>query len=172
MRTAERRNTRSTELGEVVSGLIHLRPRASAPRIVRHVVYTLCDEAGLPHRFGDDAALVAGELVTASIRQARSDIDVTVEAGPLQVRVGVRDTSDALPMLGFDPRPGPVRSADLVERLSSSWGYCRSDDGRETWALLRLRDRRTSSSTPHTISGNGAVRASWDGASAAVPKTG
>jgi hypothetical protein len=46
------------------------------------------------------------------------------------------------------------------------------EDGRELWALLRLPAARTSSSTPHTMNGNGAMRASWDGVNAAVPKTG
>lgn len=116
---------------------MRLAPRAAAARITRRLIYDTCDQAGFPVRMVDDAALVAGELVTASIRQARRDVDVVLHVDQGQIRIGVRDTSTAPPLLGLDSRPGPERSTAVVERLSSSWGYCRSEAGREVWALLR-----------------------------------
>ena len=118
---------------------VHLRPRGTAPRIVRHLVHTVCDEAGLSHRLKDDAAMVASELVLASIRQARCDIDVSVEADANHVRIGVHDTWPTPPLLGRDQRTSPARSTTVVERLASSWGYYSGEDGRELWALLRLK---------------------------------
>lgn len=114
---------------------VRLAPRPVAPRIARKLVRNVCAQAGLTDRVADNAALVAGELVTISVHQTRSvlDVFVTIDAGG--VTVCVRDAGAMAPddtVRGLTTR----RSWALVRRLGRSSGHRATVRGREMWAWL------------------------------------
>lgn len=74
-----------------VQAHVRLAPRASAPRIARKLLRDACAEAGLPRDLIDDAALIIGELVTTSVRQARKAVDVLVSVAGEDVTMRIRD---------------------------------------------------------------------------------
>lgn len=118
-----------------------LRPAPRAPQLARRTLRAACGAAGLSPHLVDDAAQVVGELVTQSIRQAHSLVEVVVEIGPEGVTVRVADTARTQPLGPHAPR-GVVRSWNVVRRLSAASG-CRCDvRGREMWAQLRPWGRR------------------------------
>jgi hypothetical protein len=119
-----------------VSRSIRLRPRASAPRLARRLVHEVCGQVGVPDRVSDDAAQIVGELVTSSIRQARTQVDVLVLCSDAEVTLRVQDTSTQAPLMGEHGQHGAARGWDVVRRLSTTWGYCNRENGRELWASL------------------------------------
>jgi anti-sigma regulatory factor (Ser/Thr protein kinase) len=70
---------------------VRLPPRSSAPRVARKLVRDLCTGSGLPDNLVDDAALVIGELVTTSVRQAHMAVQVVVVVAADEVTVRVYD---------------------------------------------------------------------------------
>lgn len=113
-----------------------LRPRAHAPRTARRLVRHVCAETGLPPRLVDDATFVAGELVTQSLRQTRSPVQIQVilDAGEVTLRVHGPFTAESTPSpIGV----GALRCWEIVKRLSTSYGYRSDSRGRELWAQLR-----------------------------------
>lgn len=108
--------------------------RPFAPRFVRRVVREVCAGSALPSRTIDDAVLVASELVTDRLKQTRTVLDVTVEAGRcgVTIRVRDRDTVPSTPVRGGSPR-----CREIVHRLASSWGYSHGQHGWAAWASLR-----------------------------------
>jgi len=81
----------------------------------------------------DDAAQIVGELVTSSVRQSRSSVDVLVVCSVSGVTMRVHDASTNPPRMG---EYGSARGWDVVRRLSTTWGYCNRENGREFWASL------------------------------------
>ncbi|MDP9094911.1 MAG: ATP-binding protein [Actinomycetota bacterium] len=118
-----------------VSRSIRLRPRASAPRLARRLVHDLCGQVGVAERVSEDAAQIVDELVTSSIRQARTQVDVYVLCSEAEVTLRVQDTSTQAPLMG-ERGQNAARGWDVVRRLSTTWGYCNRDNGRELWASL------------------------------------
>jgi hypothetical protein len=90
----------------------------------------------LPTGLVEDAALVAGVLVTHSVRQARSRIRLLIEVGAGTVLIRVEDDSGVLP-----PTAGAVAGTGgyglaIVGRLARGSGFVRTRTGRQGWALL------------------------------------
>jgi hypothetical protein len=119
------------------SHTVRLRPTSAAPRISRKLVRDMCDHSPLPAALVDDAALIVGELVTTSIKQAHTVVDVVISVGDGGVTVRVQDSAAELPMPSRCQQPSTARSLDIVQRLSSSWGHYCAESRREFWALLR-----------------------------------
>lgn len=112
---------------------IILRPRASAPRSARRLVRQTCAASTTPARVMDDATLLASELVTDRLKQARVPLDVVVEADPRGVTIRVSD---------HEPYRGPAasgsrRTRELMHRLATTWGYGHGQHGWVAWASLR-----------------------------------
>lgn len=116
-----------------------LRPGVRAPQVARRTLRAACVD--LSPRLVDDAALIVGELVTQSIRQARSLVEVVVETGPEGVTIRVADKARTQPLSPHAPRD-VVRSWNVVRRLSAASGCRCHVAGREMWAQLRPRPRR------------------------------
>jgi hypothetical protein len=121
---------------------VRLRPRASAARVARRLVRDLCAGSRLPDELIENAVLVAGHLVTSSVKQSGTELDVVVEVHADAVTVRVQDG------LGYaHPSParpgwkGANRSQDIIARHSTSWGYCHRGAGRESWASFRAEPR-------------------------------
>lgn len=110
-----------------------------APGLARQAVARFLDRSHL-NKLADDAQLLASELVTNAVRHARGPIDVRayVRDGFLRLEVWDRDV-DATPMArdaDLDDETG--RGMELVDKVSSRWGW-RSDDGMKVvWFDLRL----------------------------------
>lgn len=115
-----------------------LRHRASAPRAARRLVRTICADAGLPTSLVDDAAVIAGELVTVSVRQSQCPVDVLVTVSDGEVRLRVHDSCTAAPD-SCRHADSDRRGWDVARRLASSFGYGNGNGGRELWVLLRER---------------------------------
>jgi anti-sigma regulatory factor (Ser/Thr protein kinase) len=72
-----------------------------------------------------DVALLVSELATNAIRHAATGFQVTVDREAEDIRIGVTDTGDGMPVMGPQPadlNPASGRGLQLVERLSNSWG--------------------------------------------------
>jgi anti-sigma regulatory factor (Ser/Thr protein kinase) len=82
-----------------------------------------------------DAAVVVTELATNAVVHAQSDFTVALLSRPGDVRISVRDTSDALPVLG-DLAVAALsgRGVALVAAMASRWGTDRTSDGKVVWA--------------------------------------
>lgn len=112
-----------------------LAPRASAPRFARKLVRDICTESGLPDSVADAAALVAGGLVTISVHQVRSPLDVVVLIAADEVTVQVSDVGTVSPDgTGTGTASTPRRCWAMVGRLGRSSGYRPTALGREMWA--------------------------------------
>lgn len=113
-----------------------VQPHVLAPRRVRKIVREACDGVIVPDRIREDAALVAGELVTSCLRQTHAPLRLEVAAQPSQITIRVHD--DARNGPGESSSPGTQRSWGVVRRISSSFGWSCNEGGRELWALLRV----------------------------------
>lgn len=99
-------------------------------------------EAGLDPDLDHTVSLLATELVTNGIRHVEGHADIRLEAVFAEgyARVEVVD-----PGPGFDPE---VRhevdgfGLRLVDKLASSWGVERGDDGTRVWFEVDRRRRR------------------------------
>jgi anti-sigma regulatory factor (Ser/Thr protein kinase) len=107
-----------------------------AATAARKIVRGTCADRGLPTGLVEDAALVAGVLVTHSVRQAHSRIRLLVEVGECAVLVRVEDESGVLPPAA-EPAPGTGGyGLAIVGRLARGSGFVRTRTGRQGWALL------------------------------------
>lgn len=120
--------------GAAVSSRVTVRPRWFAPRSVRRMVGEACTGLALPSQTTHDAMLVASGLVTDRLKQARTPLDVMIEAGCHGITIRVRDPN-TLP--SAPERAGSRRTQEIVHRLASSWGYSHDQHGWTQWASLR-----------------------------------
>jgi hypothetical protein len=115
---------------------VRLRPCAAAATAARKIVRDTCAGRGLPTGLVEDAALVAGVLVTHSVLQAHTRIGLLVEVAAQAVLVRVEDDCGVLPpALGADRGTGAYGLA-MVGRLARGSGFVRTRTGRQAWALL------------------------------------
>jgi anti-sigma regulatory factor (Ser/Thr protein kinase) len=92
-----------------------------------------------------DAVLLTSELVTNSIRHARTEVTVTIAVADGVVEVGVGDRSPSLPqrrLAGAHAEDG--RGLPLVDLVSTEWGVAASASGKQVWFRLDV-----DSSWPH-----------------------
>jgi anti-sigma regulatory factor (Ser/Thr protein kinase) len=101
---------------------------------------------GPSHPCGDDAVLLASELVTNSVLHGGSAVPgeavtVTVVAWDAGVRVEVTGRkADGVPVLRRpDAGAEGSRGLRLVEELAVRWGYERGDGQATTWFVLSSR---------------------------------
>ena len=101
------------------------------------MVREVCVGSGLPAGVVNDAALVAGVLVTDSMGQTQGGGPwLQVELGAHAVTLRVEDTSTALPVHGSEGRVAGGYDLDILGRLVDTWGFSRTSTGRQVWALL------------------------------------
>lgn len=115
---------------------MRLGPSVYAPRVARRAVFDLACTAQIPPRLADDAALVAGEIVTGAIRRTRSAVDVTIEIGLGNVHIEVEGHHPARQLLGGDESAGSLRRTAVVSRLADAWGNRRRASGWAVWAVF------------------------------------
>lgn len=116
-----------------------LDPVLSAPREARGMVDQTFG-AWQALRLVDDAKIVVTEMVTNAVVHAQTAMVVSLShhQGTSAIRVGVRDASEALPVLG--PPTGTLASAGrglwIVGIVAQDWGCVRTRQGKIVWAVL------------------------------------
>lgn len=125
----------------VVRVRVQLPCDTGAPASARRLVREMCPKWQVDDGLEDTAEFVVSELVSNAVEHACTGVGLTLERGPLGLRVAVRDSSP----VGF---PGPVRRStdplgrvrgrglELVESLTTAWGVDVQPDGNTVWAEM------------------------------------
>jgi len=113
----------------------------SAAAGARMLVREACAAWSVPHDLGQDAELVANELVSNAVLHAHTSSRLTLTYTGAMLRVAVRD---------YRPCPAPIRprpididaphgrGLHLVATLAKTWCVDRHPDGKTVWATLAL----------------------------------
>lgn len=111
----------------------------SDPQSVRAARRFVSSVVGHSHPQHDILELLVSEVVTNGICHVEGDdpISVTVDTGPDQVTVAVRDTGHGIPHLR-NPAPHCTggRGLNIVETLATAWGSRPWNSGTEVWFTL------------------------------------
>jgi hypothetical protein len=109
---------------------------ASGARAARVFVAVTLNAWGRGHLV-DHAQVVVSELAGNAVRYGGGRFTVTIEQGEGVVRIGVRDSSRAVPLRRTVP-PGATggRGLHIIEVLSRSWGTTMHATGKTVWAVL------------------------------------
>jgi anti-sigma regulatory factor (Ser/Thr protein kinase) len=110
----------------------------TAPTDARHHLATRLERLGYHDALLDDARIVVTELAANAIVHARSAFTVSVSGDATRLRIGVRDSSRAMPA----PQPPSEarlsgRGLQLVTAIARRWGIEPLRDGKVVWADLR-----------------------------------
>ena len=110
-------------------------PVRGAARRARDIVTEACARWDLPHLTAP-AALVASELVTNAVVHTHTVMTLQVRRRPRYLYLAVFDGADAepVPHRGDNADTPGGRGLQMVELLSSRWGYRRHHDGKVVWA--------------------------------------
>jgi anti-anti-sigma regulatory factor len=134
----------SVAAAEPVPRRVHerLAPTVHAPRAARELVADACADWGLADS-AIAAEVIASELVTNSVRHARTSIDLRVTLSDHELRVSVRDGEPALArrQIPTESEAGG-RGLLIVDAVATAWGNVPLDDGKVVWASLRRFERR------------------------------
>ncbi len=136
-----------------------LPPVARSARAARDLVArTLLDWGWGPQIGG--ATLVVSELVTHAMRDADSELWVTISRCGSQLRLAVRDTNRTTSSLeGLDPARLTHRGLMLVAAVSESWGVLpTSAGGKVVWAVLPANPSPARARPPAAGAGGAAAR--------------
>jgi anti-sigma regulatory factor (Ser/Thr protein kinase) len=113
-------------------------PTTAAVRDARRFVGDTVGD-GLPSEVVERAVLITSELTTNVVLHARTAFTVVVEVYDDHVRLGVRDTSDATPVLrAIDRARVTGRGLAIVDAISQSWGIDTMVDGAGKWVWARI----------------------------------
>lgn len=110
-----------------------------APGEARRAITRFLARSGLPQII-DDAQLLASELVTNAVRHATGPIIVRAYLTDGFLHIEVYDSSTDAPPQRRQALPDDEggRGMELVEKLSSRWGYRVSGHSKVIWLDLRL----------------------------------
>lgn len=113
-----------------------LSATAAAPSIARYRAREVCRRERVGATQQEATAVVAGELVGISVRQARAALDLDILVQPRCVEIRIRE----LPTIGRLRPDGlsTARSLELVRRTAQSWGIDFRGDDRVLWAIVSL----------------------------------
>jgi hypothetical protein len=115
---------------------ITLPPDATSGRVAREFVGAHLD-VGTEER--DNATLLTSELVTNAFFHAGGPVAVAVRRVDDRLRVEVSDTSPAAPSTkGYAADAVTGRGLQLVDALSSAWGWHPASPGKVVWFELAL----------------------------------
>jgi anti-sigma regulatory factor (Ser/Thr protein kinase) len=109
-------------------------PRSmTAPALARGFVSSTLTSWAVRDNFAD-VPLLASELVTNAVRHANGDVALSLQLDHNRMRVSVRDSSDALPVMGdLATAHDGGWGLHIVDRLASSWGLETDSDGKTVW---------------------------------------
>ena len=111
-----------------------------APGEARQAITRVLARSGVPQLI-DDAQLLATELVTNAVRHATGPITVRAYLTDGFLHIEVCDSSTETPPKRREARPDDEggRGMELVEKLSSRWGYRVSGHSKVVWLDLSIR---------------------------------
>ncbi len=109
----------------------------TSTRTAREIVRNALLDAGWP-QWTDAAELACSEVVTNVILHAHTELELTVDVEPEQVRVGVRDFSPHLPMKrDYNEQATTGRGMALVAALTRDHGISDAGpDGKTVWFTI------------------------------------
>ncbi|HEX6683199.1 MAG TPA: ATP-binding protein [Candidatus Limnocylindrales bacterium] len=121
---------------------VHLEAESAAPATARALVRRGCTRWGLSE-LCPNAELIISELVTNSVRHARSDVEVTLAVGEYYMHIHVRDRDHRIPRIYSRNSTSPEHSRGmrLVDGFASGWGTTTGPFGKSVWATLRIKRR-------------------------------
>lgn len=126
-------STDSTSIESEAVREVRLRPGQHAGRLTRKLAsewLQVVDDAT-----AGNAALLAGELVTALQRQSRLSVTLRIDIADDEVLIRViDDTCLPSPMAASDA--GALRLQSMLERACTTWGCIVGRTRREMWAAL------------------------------------
>ena len=108
---------------------------SDAPAAARHFAIIAMPRLGAA-QMADDVALVVTELAANAVLHGRSELSLTLSAGPDFVRISVRDNCP-LPE-GQSLSTEPMHGLGLVAALARNWGVVPLDDSKVVWAELPI----------------------------------
>lgn len=114
-------------------------PPASALPFVRGRLAVVMAEWGLEGEAVEPTLLVVTELVSNAVDHARAPVQLVVEFLGESVRVEVHDASQDPPRLQpHDPLRTRGRGLQMVEMLSTTWGWTDTSSGKVVWAEVKI----------------------------------
>jgi anti-sigma regulatory factor (Ser/Thr protein kinase) len=115
-------------------------PVASSATRIRHVLRAVFAQWNLPAKSAEDALLVVEELVANAVDHARTPFRLTVDhvlADHPILRITVRDDCPRpLHVRPFSAQAARGRGLQMIEKLTSRWGWDRTVSGKTVWAVL------------------------------------
>jgi anti-sigma regulatory factor (Ser/Thr protein kinase) len=118
-----------------VSSTYELPSRPSSARLARRLARGAM--GGCAEPVVETAELLISELVSNAVRHASSSPVMRIDVDSGTVRVAVCDDSQLTPDVrhaDLDAEGG--RGLLLVEALATSWGWSRTEDGKQVWFTL------------------------------------
>jgi anti-sigma regulatory factor (Ser/Thr protein kinase) len=116
------------------------RPSARAVPDTRQRVAAVLAEWGLAGEAVEPTLLVVTELLSNAADHGHGPRSLSLELAEGSVRVEVRDNGPEPPQLqSFDPLRTRGRGLQLVEGLSTEWGWAADPPGKVVWAEVPTR---------------------------------
>jgi anti-sigma regulatory factor (Ser/Thr protein kinase) len=133
--TTRRRRRRARDSDPLWVTRWESEPPVEAVPLTRRQLSGVLGEWGLTGEAHEDVLLVVTELLSNAVDHGRGPVRLTVELRGGSVRVEVHDTAPS------PPRPQPLdpyavrgRGLQMVEALSSEWGWSDGPVGKIVWA--------------------------------------
>lgn len=123
--------------------LVRLAPQPTSPGVARRVVDETFGGWGCED-LGEDARIVVTELVSNAVRHAGTELELSLELRPTELRIAVTDSASgevaANRFIAPDSTGG--RGLHMVETLADEWGVDYRVAGEQTsktvWAAWHL----------------------------------
>jgi phosphoserine phosphatase RsbU/P len=117
-------------------------PVATSPARIRRTLRAVFAQWELPAEAAENALLVVEELVANAVDHAGTPFRLTVHhlpsgrTGPA-LRIAVRDGAPGTPHVRpFSARAARGRGLQMIDALTSRWGWSRTARGKTVWAVL------------------------------------
>ncbi|GAA0233145.1 STAS domain-containing protein [Cryptosporangium japonicum] len=134
----EAARTGSAPLGRL---RIHLRPTDAAAAEARRFMRDACAAWSL-EGVVDEATVIVTELVDNAARHARTELVVTLAYRGIYLNIAVSDGAPEPARKRTDASaPGyslPGKGLRLVDAFATAWGTLPTEDGKTTWATVRV----------------------------------
>ena len=112
-------------------------PVATSPARIRRALRAAFAQWELPAEAAENALLVVEELVANAVDHAGTPFRLTVDHTGPDLRIAVRDSSPGpLHVRPFSPRARRGRGLQMIDALTSRWGWNRTPRGKTVWAVL------------------------------------
>ncbi|MFC4948171.1 ATP-binding protein [Pseudonocardia sp. GCM10023141] len=127
--------------GDLAARHWHLPPSASAAATVRNRLHVLMTGWGVSEDSCDRAMLIVTELVSNVVDHAHTPLTVTVRPDGGMLHVHVQDGSALPPALQpLDPLAVRGRGLQMIDALTTRWGWTLEGTGKTVWAVVDLAD--------------------------------